>query len=218
MVEDLISVRNLTDSDFGTPLREFKGKLDSYYPEDEKFGMTVKLNFKDIEVITAVEPYHFPTAILSIKLSNKKRSGWGILGDSLAIHLGPDEDIKDAVGREWHMKMKEGHIYGQDRKTGEDMIGNPWQVVALDGASGAVVLQAAADVAKGFLIGRTRAEFNKKAYGDPIIRKDTELQRAITNKSFIAALLTAGEIIEDENGVFQLPTDMPFSDSAEKKE
>lgn len=204
MNEDPISVRNLTDSTFGTPLREFKGTLESYHPEEQKYGTFVILNFKDIEVVRATEPYNFPTAIISIKLSNKKRSGWGILSDSLASHLASDEDIKDAIGREWHMVMKEGHVYGQDRNSGEDMIGNPWQCVALDGASGAVALQSAAEVARQLIIGKTRAEFNKAAYADPVIRKDSELQRAITNKSFITGLVTAGEIVEDENGVFQV--------------
>ena len=205
MPDDLISVRNLTDSTFGTPLREFKGKLENYYPEEQKYGTMVQLNFKDVEVINSVEPYNFPTAIISIKLSSKKRSGWGILGDSLAKLLGPDEDIKDTLQKEWHMKMREGYIYGQDKNTGEDMVGNPWECIELEGATGATTLQSAADRARELIPGKTRAEFNKAAYADPIIRKDSTLQRAITNKSFIAGLLTTGAIVEDENGVFQLP-------------
>jgi len=205
---DLISVRNLVDQDFGTPLREFKGTLDGYNPEERQFGTFVVLNFKDIEVIESVEPYEFPTAIISIKHSNKKRSGWGILSDSLAQFLASDEDIKDAIGKEWHLKMKVGHIYGQDRNTKEDMVGNPWQCIGIDGAGaagGAGSLPTGKARAIELLIGKTRAEFNKVAYADPIIRKDPELQRSITNKSFIAAILLSGEMVEDENGVFSVP-------------
>ncbi|KKK59706.1 hypothetical protein LCGC14_3031730, partial [marine sediment metagenome] len=38
---------------------------------------------------------------------------------------------------------------------------------------------------------------------DPLVRKDTGLQRAITDKSFINDLIQLGKVKEDENGVFQ---------------
>jgi len=206
MPDELVSVRGLTDSEFGTPLREFSGVLDNYYPEDRQFGTVVVLNFKEIEVIRTVEPYNFPIATISIKLSNKKRSGWGIFADSLAELLPEDQDIKDCVGKRMTLEMEEGHVYGQDRTTGDDMVGNPWHAKALEGATatGASV-PTAKDRAEELLIGKTRAEFNKAAYADPLIRKDTALQRAITDKSFINSLVQLGEIVEDENGVFQLP-------------
>lgn len=206
MAEDIVSVRGLVDSEFGTPLREFKGRLKEYYPEERKFGAVVVLNFVGVEVIRSVEPYNWPTASLAIKLSKSKRSGWGVFGDSLAELLPEDQDIKDTIDKEYHMEMEEGHVYGQDRTTGEDMVGNPWHVIGLEGATatGATV-PTAKDRAKELLIGKTRAEFNKAAYADPLIRKDTALQRAITDKSYINSLVQLGEIVEDENGTFQLP-------------
>lgn len=209
MPDDIISVRGLVDSEFGTPLREFKGRLKEYYPEDSQYGTQVILNFTDIEVVRSAEPYNFPIATLRIKLSNKKRSGWGIFGDSLAELLPPDQDIKDCVGKMMTLVMEEGHVYGQDRNTGEDLIGNPWKVIELEGAlaAGGVALPTAANRALELLIGKTRAEFNKAAYADPIIRKDTALQRAITDKSFINAQVQLGAVVEDENGVFQKPVE-----------
>jgi len=166
----------------------------------------VVLHFTDIEVTRSAEPYNFPTATLSIKLSNKKRSGWGIFGDSLAELLPEDQDVKDCVGKMMHLDMEEGHVYGQDRNTGEDLVGNPWKVVELEGVvagKAGVAIPTAKDRAKELLVGKTRAEFNKAAYADPIIRKDTSLQRAITDKSFITSLVQLGEVEEDENGVFR---------------
>lgn len=204
--QDLITVRGLKDSEFGTPLRDFSGTLDSYYPDDRQFGTFVVLNFKDLEVKRSIEPYNFPIATLSIKLSDKKNSAWGIFGESLAPFLKEDEDFKDCIGRRMGLKMEEGHVYGKDRSSGEDMVGNPWKVYELEGAAAAgVTLPTAKDRAKELLIGKTRAEFNKAAYADPLIRKDTGLQRSITDKSFINSLAQLGEIVEDENGVFQLP-------------
>jgi len=202
MGEELVSVRGLTDSDYGTPLRQFTGVLKEYYPEDRQFGTVVVMNFTDVEVVESVEPYNFPTASLAIKLSNKKKSGWGIFGDSLAELLSEDEDIKDCIGKTVGLKMKVGHVYGKDKVTGEDMIGSPWQAYSLDGAGAGVAIASAGDRAKEILDGKTRAEFNKAAYADPVIRKDTDLQRAITDKSFIASLIQLKEFTEDENGTF----------------
>ncbi len=206
MEDELISVRKLVDSDYGTPLRHFKGVLKEYAPEDKTFGTFVNFNFTDVEVIHSVEPYNFPIATISIKLSNKKKSGFGIFGDSLAVLLPDDQDLKDCVGKVMTLKMEEGHVYGKDRNTGEDMVGNPWSVIELEGAAApaeGVALQSAADRAKELLIGKTRADFNKAAYADPIIRKDTGLQRSITDKSFINSLVQLGKVHEDENGVFK---------------
>lgn len=204
--KDLISVRGLRDSEFGTPLRDFSGVLDSYYPDDRKFGTFVVLSFKDVEVIKSDEPYNFPIAQVAIKLSGTKNSAWGIFAESLAVFLKEEEDFKDCVGRRMGLRMEIGHVYGKDRESQEDMVGNPWTVYELEGAAASgIVLPTAADRALELLIGKTRAEFNKAAYADPIIRKDTALQRAITDKSFINSQLQLGKVVEDENGVFQYP-------------
>ena len=203
MLENPVSVRGLIDSDFGTPLRRFYGVLDSFYPEDRQYGTMVILNFKDVEVVESAEPYNFPTATCAIKLSNKKRSAWGIFAESLAELLSDGQDIKDCIGKKLGLFMEEGHIYGEDRITGEDMVGNPWHVFEAEGVTArAEAVGSAKDRAKELLIGKTRAEFNKAAYADTLIRKDTALQRAITDKSFITSLIQLGEIEEDENGVF----------------
>lgn len=203
--KDLISVRGLQDSDYaGTPLREFRGTLDSYNQDDRKFGTFVVLNFRDVEVLRSVEPYNFPIAQIAVKYSNKKNSAWGVFGDSLASFLPEEEDIKDTLGRAYGMVMEEGHVYGKDRQSGEDMTGNPWKVFELEGAVAGEKKVTAKDEALRLLIGKTRAEFNKEAYANPIIRKDTALQRAITDKSFVTSLLQLNTVEEDENGIFRL--------------
>jgi len=88
--EKLITSRNLVDSDIG-PLRRLTGILDSMptenKPEDKtrgyKASIQVVLNLKDIEVLEAVEPYHFPIfTTRPFTLSNRKKSMWGVLADS----------------------------------------------------------------------------------------------------------------------------------------
>ncbi|GAH80705.1 unnamed protein product, partial [marine sediment metagenome] len=81
---ELISTRKLTESEFGTPLRKFTGILDNYNLDKEaKFGARVQLNFKDVEVLESTEPYLFPIATVSIKLSNRRISSWGHFSESL---------------------------------------------------------------------------------------------------------------------------------------
>jgi len=197
-----VSVRNLVDLEAGTPLRKFEGDLDSYYPEERTFGTFVVLNFKNVKVEKSVEPYNFPIATISIKLSNKKNSGWGIFGESLAALLPEGQDIKDTLGMRYGLEMEEGHIYGQDRTTGDNMVGNPWKVYKLGGAIAGAAATTAIAEAKKLLDGKTRAEFNQLAYANPVIRQDPAFQRSITDKSFINSMLQLGEFTEDGDGVF----------------
>lgn len=202
------TTRGLVDSEIGTPLREFSGILDAIYPEERKFGDVNVMNFRDVEVKESVEPYNFPTATIAIKVSNLKGSGWGVFGESLNLLIPEDEDISDCVGKRLNLKMEVGHVYGKT-KEGIDMVGNPWTVTEVEGeaapAAGGKGKSSATDKAKTLIIGKTRAEFNKDAFADSAIRKDAALTRAITDKSFINAMIELGEVVEDENGVFQLP-------------
>jgi len=86
--EKMITTRGLIDSDIG-PLRRFTGVLDSMPEEATSYGegeaarpgTRVSLNNKDIEVIEAIEPYQFPIYTISLSLSNRKKSMWGVLSE-----------------------------------------------------------------------------------------------------------------------------------------
>jgi len=141
--EKLPSVRDLVESDSG-PLRRFTGVLDSMPQEeqvwqagtpDERKSMKLNLNYKDIEVIESVESYHFPIYILSLGLSNRKKSKYGVFGVSLAeildqqysaAQLDPDSaeyvkptnrmDLKDCVGKRMGMVLADGPETGRPDK------------------------------------------------------------------------------------------------------
>lgn len=206
-----VSTRNLVDSDFGTPLRKFYGTLESFFPEPAVGyeGTRVNLNFSNVEVLQSIEPYHFPTAVINIGLSNKKKSKWGYFGSSLNKLIPDTEDLKDQLKRRIGMVFCDGlegrpeqlPIYSRDAKA---EVPQPcWTVFEVEGkVAGAGPVKTTAERAKELLNGRTRAEFNKVAYADPIIRADPTFQRTITDKSFINAMLQLGEFVEDENGIF----------------
>lgn len=221
--EDLVSVRGLVDSDFDLPVREFDGTFDGYEtaPATGYEGTRVNLNFKDIDNVIAVSPFNMPTVVINVGLSNKHKSKWGYFGDSLAALLPPEEDIKDCKGRTMHLVLADGQdsrpapkpIWNRDADPSEfpgKMVPTPvWIVTAVEGVTAADTssgAQSAADWAEENLLGKTRADFNKWAYADPKVRKDTALQRSITDKSFINSLVQLKRIEEDENGVFVIPT------------
>ena len=146
------SVRSLIDSDMG-PLRRFTGILDSAPREkqtwdegtpNERTSMKLSLNFKDIEVIEAVEPYQFPIYTLNLTESNRKKSKYGVFGLSLAeildmqyteaqldpsspeyIAPGKRADLKDCIG------LRMGMVLADDDE--ETPTGRPPKHMLFDG-------------------------------------------------------------------------------------
>ena len=221
MNDDLVSVRGLVDSDFDMPLRSFTGTFDGYdtAPAQGYSGTRVDLKFRDLDVddIVSVSPYNFPTAVINLGLSNKNKSKWGYFANSLGKLLPANEDIKDCKGRRMKLVLADGQdgrpapkpIWSRDADPTEypdKMVPTPvWIVTELEGGvvAGEVVKLSAAEWAEGNLVGKTRAQFNKWAFADPLVRKDKELQRSITDKSFINSLIQLGRVAEDEDGVFR---------------
>lgn len=82
------STRGLIDVDMG-PLRRFTGVLDSCPREPQTYGegesartsWKTTLNFKELDVLEAIEPYHFPITTIGIPESNKKKSKWGVFSE-----------------------------------------------------------------------------------------------------------------------------------------
>ena len=129
---NMISVRNLVESDLGTPLRKFTGILDSITKDDKVAASGNKYsvaswNFKDVEPIETTEPYNFPIATITYMLSNKKKSQFGILADSAAvildmqytkeqldpsnpafIHPSKRADVDTAIGKRFGLVMQDG--------------------------------------------------------------------------------------------------------------
>ncbi len=223
MTQDLVSLRGLVDSDFENPLREFNGSFEGYTtaPATGYAGTRVDLNFKDIDnvVVAPGFVYNFPTAVINLGLSNKNKSRWGYLANSLAKLIPVDEDIKDCKGRTMKLVYCDGQegrpapvpIWSKEADPAEypdKMVPTPvWIVAEVEGVSAGSTVESgvsAAEWAEENLVGKTRAAFNKWAFADPKIRKDTALQRSISDKSFINSLVQLGRVLEDEDGVFQL--------------
>lgn len=84
------TTRGLIETDLG-PLRRFTGVLDSITDLVRTFGegdnaresLSKQFNCKDIEIKEAVEPYHYPIYTVTIPLSNRKKSRWGVMSEGV---------------------------------------------------------------------------------------------------------------------------------------
>lgn len=211
--EASVTTRNLIDSDIG-PLRRVTGILDSIPTEKQTYGTgeaareatRISINLKDLDVKEAVEPYHFPIYTAIMTLSNRKKSRWGVFGESLnAIldtqytkdqldptspqYLKPSArmDIKDCIGKRIGIVMADG-AEGRppapmlfDGRISEDRPSPTWMVYLVEGVGVAGGEgQSAMDLAMSMLDGKTLAEFNAAALANPVIRNDTALLQAIS--------------------------------------
>jgi hypothetical protein len=168
-----------------------------------------------------------PVADITIAHSNRKQSGMGILGASmdriLNAGLAADAPIEMAKGQdalvgllqEW--KMTPGHMMwdGQQKK---EVPRECWEVVWVEGmdtpaasmptanAATAQVKSAnvvnSIDVAVGLLDGKTEQQWYSVIFSNPTVKGDTALTNSIIGKSFIPAMLTAGKMTKDANGVY----------------
>lgn len=136
--EKLPSVRSLVESDIG-PLRRFTGMLDSIPQEEQTWGegtaderksMRLSLNYKDLEVIESVEPYHFPIYSVLLGLSNRKKSKYGVFGSSLTEIL--DQQYSEAQTD----PDSPNYIKPTDRMDLGDCIGKRIGMVMADGEDG----------------------------------------------------------------------------------
>ena len=234
------STRGLIDSDIG-PLRRFTGIFDGYSREpqtynegmpNEKTSQRLTMNFSDIEVLEATEPYHFPVYQIQMTESNRKKSRYGVWGESLNSILDsqytqgqldptsnefikPSDrmDLKDCVKKRIGMVMADGEdgrpeppmLY--DGREQKDKPTPTWTVYEIEGvgvASGGV---SAKDLAEALLNGKTLAEFNKEALANSIIRNDPALLQSISMPasaagSFANTLVKAGRFTKDASGTF----------------
>jgi hypothetical protein len=216
-----VTIRGLQESGqrSGYPLVKFTGVLDSFYDEEDNFSNTqIHLQFTDLDVEEAAEPYPFPIAELTIKYSNYKNSGWGIFSQSLAKCIADDEDLADIVGRPLTLGYTPGHDLGfKDNNWQPEVDDNgnaineserpnvvidAWEVLGVDGVSAAT--GTVEDVLAGLLDGKTRAEFNRAAMTDPTVKAQGAafIKKQITSKAFITEALNSGAFEEDGDGVF----------------
>lgn len=149
-----LKTRGFETGGFRSPLRHFRGKLDSITGAMVQRGqmpqprLEVSYNFSDVEVFESTEPYPFPVAQVSLMHSTRKQSAMGVLGDSMDKILNADLDEnapqekaknQDAlinVVQEW--KVTPGHMMPDRDEQGKwtEAPRECWEVVYAEGYGG----------------------------------------------------------------------------------
>lgn len=206
-----VTWRNLTDGYQQSPLRHFKGRLDNIITEMRTFASGNKqyhnLNFSEINVIETVEPYPFPIAQLAFPSSDRKKSGWGVLGQSGLKFLAAAEDVAALQGTILELKMTPGHMMW-NRDVGSETPRECWEIVGAEREGGVATptpgqpAANAANTAIDLLIGKTEQEWNQLVFANPIVKADSGLIAQILARTFLPSLEAADIISKDEAGIY----------------
>lgn len=139
------------ESGFRSPLRHFRGKLDSITGSMAQRSnmpqakLEVSYNFSELEVFESTEPYPFPIAQISMMHSKRDRSNSGVLGASVGkiINAGVDENIPQGdprvknqdflIGKVQEWKVTPGHLmWDGSQETPREA----WEAVYVEGVGG----------------------------------------------------------------------------------
>ena len=149
-----LRTRGFETGGFRTPLRWFRGKLDSITGAMVQRGnmpqarLEVSYNFSDVEVFESTEPYPFPVAQVSLMHSTRAKSGMGALGASMdkILNVGLDENTPQQQAKNQDFligKVQEWRITGGHLMPDRDGAGNwtevpreAWEVVYVEGIGG----------------------------------------------------------------------------------
>jgi len=149
-----LKTRGFETGGFRSPLRYFRGKMDSITGSMVQRGqmkqarLEVNYNFSDIEVFESTEPYPFPVAQVSMMHSNRTKSGMGVLGASMdkIINAGLDENLPQEktknqdflIGKVQEWKVTPGHLMPAQDETGDwtEKPREAWEVVYVEGCGG----------------------------------------------------------------------------------
>jgi len=150
-VIEQLRTRGFETGGFRSPLRHFRGKLDSITGSMVQRGampqprLEVLYNFSDVEVFESTEPYPFPVAQINIMHSNRVKSAMGVLGASMdkILNAGLDENApqeqaknQDAlIGKVQEWKVTPGHMMW-DGSVGQEVPRECWEVVYVEGIGG----------------------------------------------------------------------------------
>ncbi len=203
-----------------SPLQHFKGVLDHYEYIDSQGtrGNTyrsIQFSFKDVEVIKSTEPYPFPTAEMRISYSTRTGTKWDAWAKSLR-KLAPDAidpDVLLGKVQEWTLVPTQRRAplnddAGQPQLNEDgsavwgDIMEDMWHVMAVDGLGSA---QEADEAFNAHLLGladsKNDKDFYAAALGDERVRKNTPVVTAITSRTLLDTLISAGKLTRDNEGI-----------------
>lgn len=146
-----LKTRGFERGGFRSPLRHFRGKLESITGSMVQRGnmtqarLEVNYNFVDIEVFDSTEPYPFPIAQISIMHNIRDRSNMGVLGISIDKVINadinenePQEKARNQdflIGKVQEWRVIPGHMMW-DADKGMETPRECFEVVYVEGVGG----------------------------------------------------------------------------------
>lgn len=149
-----LKTRGFESGGFRSPLRHFRGKLDSITGSMVQRGnmtqakLEIAYSLSDVEVFESTEPYPFPIAQITVMHSNRDKSAMGVLGASMdkILNAGLDSNTpqqqaknQDAlVGKVQEWKVTPGHLMPDKDEAGKwtETPREAWEVVWVEGMGG----------------------------------------------------------------------------------
>jgi hypothetical protein len=187
------------------------------FNEGDKPRTFVEFDFIDLEVIESTEPYPFPTAKLAIRYiaptESRGETDWEAFSGSLRrlIPGCPDPDPLVGKMQEWAMLPAKVRILAkeedgttplldtQGKQVWEAGEADRWQLVSVEG-----IEDTSKDLTEHLLEladGKTEVQFNQAALTDKKVMANSDTVDAITNRVLLPALIEAGKLIRDDEGV-----------------
>ena len=146
-----LKTRGFETGGFRSPLRWFRGKLDTITGSMVKRGrmtesrLEVLYNFSELEVFESTEPYPFPIAQINVMYSTRDKSGMGVLGTSIdkVINAGLDENAPQEkaknqdflMGKVQEWRVTPGHMMWDVEKQAETPR-ECWETTYVEGIGG----------------------------------------------------------------------------------
>ena len=225
-----LKTRGFETGGFRSPLRHFRGKLDSITGSMVQRGnmtqakLEIAYNFSDIEVFESTEPYPFPITQITVMHNNKDKSAMGVLGASMdkIINAGVDANTPQQqalnqdtlIGKVQEWKVTPGHMMPDKDEAGKwtETPREAWEVVWVEGMGGtpysgiAAPTQIATETptqrAIKLLEGKTQQQWNNIVFQDAMVKGDSGLVNSIIIGQFLPPLEESGVVSKDANGVY----------------
>lgn len=192
-----------------SPLRHFFGKLEMIQPTQKQQPsndgtvrnvLELKYQFSEVEVISSITPYMYPTAELPFFSNDPSQaaqptSRLGIWLESIGDILGIKSKLPDAIGKRLEVKWGDGHPMKRMVSQGvfEDYDGTAFAVVSIDGkgVEGAVAI---APVAVGVSAVPQQAPLQTQTMDDVL----ADLADGQNHPAFIGRIAASDAVKADE--------------------
>jgi hypothetical protein len=207
------------------------GQLQSWDSEPSPFGgSNILLKYDHCQIKDAESAYPYSEVTVQVKFSDSLNSGWGKLGQSYATAQGTmleNLDIDTMIGQWHHMKRFEV-TFGTDRNTGQAMVGQVWNCVAIvtstptpttsnfvttdkvveEKTPEPVTVPASSDPVVHTLTllnGKNLSQFFASALADDAVKSNPDLVTQIINQTFIGSMIQTGRAVQGADGTYSVP-------------